>query len=260
MDAPEPAAPAPEAQQPRRAPETPAADPEPAKAKPVAFKSTVAKPKRPEKAPCLNAPVVFVRGTEEEKLSITKCDGTPTPQAIDRLSILLRPGNVQRPEEPIDVLEKHKGAEVAPGIRRVDPKLVERLQQMITHFARAGQVTKVHVVSGYRPASVGSFHADGKAMDFRIEGVSNERLVEQCKQLEDTGCGYYPNSSFIHLDVRDAGTGHVSWIDASGPGEKPRYVQSWPPKDEPTPAWIADTVRKLATDSADTAWAGKIGF
>jgi hypothetical protein len=199
-----------------------------------------------------------VRGAEEERFSLTRCDGSPAPQAIDRLSILLRPGNAQRPDEPIDALEKRKGPDVVTGIRRVDPKLLERLQQMVTHFGKAGQTSKVFLVSGYRPTSIGSFHADGKAIDFRIDGISNERLVEQCKKLEDTGCGYYPNSSFIHLDVRDAGAGHVSWIDVSGPGEAPRYVQAMPKKDESTtPAWIAETIGKLAGEGA---WAGKIGF
>jgi hypothetical protein len=62
--------------------------------------------------------------------------------------------------------------------------------------------------------------------------VANEAVVEFCKTLADTGCGYYPNSSFVHVDVRQPGTGHVAWIDASGPGEAPRYVASWPPPPE----------------------------
>jgi hypothetical protein len=33
----------------------------------------------------------------------------------------------------------------------------------------------------------------------------------------------------VHVDVRDPGTGHVAWIDASGPGESPQYVATWPP-------------------------------
>ena len=33
----------------------------------------------------------------------------------------------------------------------------------------------------------------------------------------------------MHVDVRPAGTGHVYWIDTSGPGEKPNYVKQWPP-------------------------------
>jgi hypothetical protein len=58
--------------------------------------------------------------------------------------------------------------------------------------------------------------------------------VAFCRGLRDTGCGYYPNSSFVHFDVRPGGTGHVYWIDASGPGEAARYVSSWPPpRDEP---------------------------
>jgi hypothetical protein len=66
-----------------------------------------------------------------------------------------------------------------------------------------------------------------------IEGARNEAVVDFCKTLADTGCGYYPNSSFVHVDVRQPGTGHVTWIDASGPGEAPHYVSSWPPPPEP---------------------------
>ncbi len=91
----------------------------------------------------------------------------------------------------------------------------------------------MHVISGYRPNSVGSFHASAQALDFRVDGVANEALVAFCKTLDDTGCGYYPNSSFVHMDVRPVGTGHVAWIDASGPGESAHYVSAWPPPPEP---------------------------
>ncbi|MGH7280674.1 MAG: YcbK family protein, partial [Polyangiaceae bacterium] len=111
--------------------------------------------------------------------------------------------------------------------------LAARLEQVVAHFTKDGKTPRLSVVSGYRPASVGSFHASGKALDFHIEGVSNEALVAFCKTLQDTGCGYYPNSSFVHMDVRPTGTGHVQWIDASGPGESPHYVSAWPPPPEP---------------------------
>jgi hypothetical protein len=65
-----------------------------------------------------------------------------------------------------------------------------------------------------------------------VAGVSNEELVAFCKTLPDTGCGYYPNSSFVHVDVRNPGTGSVTWIDSSGPGEAPHYVKQWPPPPE----------------------------
>ena len=117
---------------------------------------------------------------------------------------------------------------------------------VVDHYTHGTSVPKLHVISGYRPTSAGSFHATARALDFRIDGVSNEDLVAFCRSLPDTGCGYYPNSSFIHLDVRDAGAGHVTWIDASGPGESPRYVSAWPPPRAPhTPAADADLLEKL---------------
>jgi hypothetical protein len=173
--------------------------------------------------------IEVMRGTEEEKVTLTKCDGSVAPLAVESLSILARPGSAAKPAAPIKELAKKSGTEIAPGVRRLDARLVERLQSMIDHFAKAGTTPRVFVVSGYRPSSAGSFHAMGRALDFKIDGVKNEDLVAFCKTIPDTGCGFYPNSAFIHIDVRDAGAGHVSWIDASGPGESPKYVAAWPP-------------------------------
>jgi hypothetical protein len=128
---------------------------------------------------------------------------------------------------------KVKGPQLAPGIRRADPGLLARVQTIADHFGKPGAPVRVSIVSGYRPNSSGSYHATGQALDFHVDGVTNEALVEFCKTLEDTGCGYYPNSSFVHVDVRAPKTGHVAWIDASGPGEAPRYVASWPPPPDP---------------------------
>jgi hypothetical protein len=71
-------------------------------------------------------------------------------------------------------------------------------------------------------------HAAARAFDIQVHGIPNATLFEFCRKLEDVGCGYYPNSKFVHVDVRRPGTGHALWIDASGPGEPPRYVDSWP--------------------------------
>ncbi len=113
---------------------------------------------------------------------------------------------------------------------RVDAGIAIRLAAIAKHFGKPNKPARFFVVSGYRPGSRGSLHAAAKAFDVRVEGVSNEALVAYCKQLEDTGCGYYPNSSFVHVDVRQKGAGHVSWIDISGPGENANYVTAWPPK------------------------------
>lgn len=178
---------------------------------------------------CEKAPVEFVRGPEVESFEIEKCDGTLMPAALERFSVLIRPGGAARPVAPASELAKKSGPDIAPGIRRVNPHLLERVQLVAEHFGKPGAPAKLFIISGYRPASVGSMHSTGRAMDFRVDGVKNEDVVAFCKTINDTGCGYYPNSSFVHMDVRDPGTGHTAWIDASGPGETPRYVKQWPP-------------------------------
>lgn len=186
-----------------------------------------------EKPLCLKDPVEIIRGPEVDRFPLLTCDGKPAPLAIEHLSIAVRPGSAARPTTPIAELAKKKGQEIAPGIRRVDEHLPERLQAIVDHFSKPGAPAKLSIVSGYRPTSIGSLHSTGRAVDFRVEGAKNEDVVAFCKTLADTGCGYYPNSSFVHVDVRDSGAGHVHWIDASGPGESPRYVSAWPPPEPP---------------------------
>lgn len=183
------------------------------------------------KPPCAKDPVEIVRGPEIERFTLTRCDGSIAPLAIEHLSVLVRPGGAARPTAPMAELAKKSGTELAHGIRRVDPRLVDRIQSVVDHFGKPGAPAKLFVISGSRPASVGSMHASGRAIDFRVEGINNEEVVSFCKTLGDTGCGFYPNSSFVHIDVRDPGAGHVTWIDASGPGDAPRYVTTWPPQE-----------------------------
>jgi hypothetical protein len=178
---------------------------------------------------CAKPAVEVVAGAESVTFPLAKCDGAPAPTAVEQLSILARPGGTPKPKQSPDALTKVHGPDLAPSVRRIDPRLVERLERVVDHFRKPGQTPKVLLVSGYRPKSAGSFHQAGRALDFRVDGVTNEELVAFCKTLPDTGCGYYPNSVFIHMDVRDAGAGHIAWIDASRPGEPPQYVSSWPP-------------------------------
>lgn len=183
-------------------------------------------------APCFHEPIEFVRGAETDRFPMTTCDGAVAPLVTERLSVLGRPESAALPGK-IEELASVKGPEIAPGIRRMDSGLVERVQVIADHFAKPGMPQRVSIVSGYRPGSTGSFHASAQALDFHLEGVPNEAVVDFCKTLDNTGCGYYPNSSFVHVDVRPIGTGHVAWIDTSGPGEAPHYVASWPPPPDP---------------------------
>jgi hypothetical protein len=188
---------------------------------------------------CAKPAVEIAAGAETATFALVDCTGNALPAGVDQLSILARPGTAPKPKEKVVVASRAKpGADVAPGIRRVDARLVERLELVVDHFRKEGQSPRVELVSGYRPKSTGSYHSTGRALDFKLEGVKNEDVVAFCKTLPDTGCGYYPNSSFVHVDAREHGAGHVSWIDISRPGEAPHYVTSWPPpgSDEPAAA------------------------
>ncbi|MDP9034401.1 MAG: DUF882 domain-containing protein [Myxococcota bacterium] len=177
---------------------------------------------------CFSQPIEMVAGRESAIFSLTKCDGSATPLGVDQLSVLARPSTASKPKQPLEILANAAGTDLAPGIHRFDPRIVERLAQMVEHFQAPGQTPQVVLVSGYRRRGNGSYHSAGRALDFRVTGVTNEALVAFCKTLQDTGCGYYPNSGFVHVDVREPGAGHVSWIDVSRPGQPPRYVTRWP--------------------------------
>jgi uncharacterized protein YcbK (DUF882 family) len=103
----------------------------------------------------------------------------------------------------------------------IEPRLVHLLAAVSNHFGSR----KVEIISGFRPYSplqhtAHSNHNIGKAVDFRVVGVPNEVVRDYCRSLRDVGCGYYPNSTFVHMDVRDKSS---FWIDYSRPGEPPRY-------------------------------------
>lgn len=101
---------------------------------------------------------------------------------------------------------------------RIHPRLIALLAKVSDTFGGR----PLRVVSGYRERSyaAASRHRTGSALDFSIPGVPNEAIRDYLRSLDKVGVGYYPNSSFVHLDVREVDT---YWIDYSGPGEAPRY-------------------------------------
>lgn len=101
------------------------------------------------------------------------------------------------------------------------PRIDARLIQLIAKVSDTFGGRPMRIVSGYRERSyaAASRHRTGKALDFSIPGVPNEALRDYLRTFDNVGVGYYPNSTFVHLDVRDRDT---YWIDYSGPGEPPR--------------------------------------
>jgi uncharacterized protein YcbK (DUF882 family) len=105
---------------------------------------------------------------------------------------------------------------------RMDPRLMRLLFQTGHHWPGR----RLEVVSGYRHPDVAknphSPHMKGLACDFRVEGVKTAELRDYLRRtFEKVGVGYYPNSSFVHLDVRKDRS--AFWIDYSGPGERAAY-------------------------------------
>jgi hypothetical protein len=100
-----------------------------------------------------------------------------------------------------------------------------RLLQMVQRVAERWPGQTIEIVSGYRPRMHGheSRHSMAKALDFRVRGVPNRELYDFCKELPNSGCGYYPNSVFVHMDTREKS---AIWVDYSAPGEKPRYARA----------------------------------
>jgi hypothetical protein len=195
---------------------------------------------KPKPAPwskqCRRRPVTIARyGAEQATFELVRCDGSVAPFALDRLSILARPPEAPSPGELLPdepEPEAWERGEWTPSVRLIHSRLLWALQKVADAFPRRA----IYLYSGYRPPRGGkptsgthhSFHADGRATDVHVMGVANADLFRLCRTLPDVGCGFYPNSKFVHIDVRAPGSGRAYWVDASHPGEPSRYVDSWP--------------------------------
>jgi hypothetical protein len=102
----------------------------------------------------------------------------------------------------------------ADGVR-VHPRLLDLIYQACRQF----DAPYVYIVSGYRGARKSSRHAQGRAADLVLPGVTDNRLARFFSEQGFVGVGLYPASGFVHLDVRGRS---YFWIDRSGPGQAQR--------------------------------------
>jgi uncharacterized protein YcbK (DUF882 family) len=197
------------------APATASASPSHASAAKDATKADVAKADVAKT--CSKDPVEVVAGSTAAKITLTTCDGSAVPASVVQLSAMAKPA-------------------AATKVHKLDPRVAERLAIVADHFRKDGETPRIVLVPGTRARTSGSMHASGRAIDFKIEGVPNEDIAAFCKTMKDTGCGFYPTEGFVHVDVRDHNSGHVSWIDVSKAGDPPKYVTSWKPAPAPEAA------------------------
>ena len=212
------------------------------------------------KPPCFSPQVHVARRRgdvlEHRDLALTFCDGSANPAAIDSVSVLARPRDAERPLMPEIRAYQRRSIDRGPAAKRRRPEylsehvmrvhsdLLTRLQKVALRFP--GKT--IEIVSGHRPdARDTSRHHHGRALDIRVEGVSREALRDFLRSIDDTGVGYYPNSYFVHMDVREK---RGYWVDRSGPGETADYGQ-WPPTrhdvERATDRVVARAMRDLST-------------
>jgi LysM repeat protein len=127
-----------------------------------------------------------------------------------------------------------------PRRSRRNKLLHPRLIHMIQRVAERWPGKTIEIVSGYRPGQKGteSQHSNGRAIDFRVLGISNKELYNFCAELPKSGCGYYPNSVFIHMDARKKS---ATWTDLSAPGKPSRYVKKGAKKKPAQPQTETET-------------------
>ncbi|HEX6273274.1 MAG TPA: LysM peptidoglycan-binding domain-containing protein [Polyangiaceae bacterium] len=107
------------------------------------------------------------------------------------------------------------------------PKIPDGLIRLMVRVSDTFGGRPLRVVSGFRTTSYfrDSRHRTSEAVDFSVVGVPNAAVRDYLVTLGKVGVGYYPNSSFLHLDVR---TKYTYWVDYAGPGEAPRRTVQRP--------------------------------
>jgi uncharacterized protein YcbK (DUF882 family) len=107
------------------------------------------------------------------------------------------------------------------GAKGSRPPVPDRLIRLLVRVSDTFGGRQLYIVSGYRTTSfyADSHHKRSEAVDFSVVGVPNVVLRQFLLLLDDVGVGYYPRSSFVHLDVRPCPT---QWVDYSGPYEPPQ--------------------------------------
>jgi len=96
----------------------------------------------------------------------------------------------------------------------IDEQLFDRLWSIQQEL---GNDQAYNIISGYRSpetnamlrerssnVAVNSYHIKGRAVDIQPRGVALASFHRVALSLKEGGVGYYPGSSFVHLDTGPA--------------------------------------------------------
>ncbi len=130
----------------------------------------------------------------------------------EKLDIVFRRGDIYLPDA-LDELDHFLRDWRTNERHDIDPRVLDLLWEI---YDETGSTARIEIMSGYRSAKTNrmlarqgrkvateSQHIHGRAIDFRIRGVSTERLQALALRKQYGGVGYYPGSKgdFVHIDV-----------------------------------------------------------
>ncbi len=175
----------------------------PALERPLAIQS------RPSALPTLDTPftrlpamvVISADGRRQADLRLYTADGRVDEACAQRLDEIC--ADARDPDHPL----------VAP----IDRRTLQLVFRAAYHFGSK----QIEVVSGYRKPGRRreGLHADGRAVDFRLDGVKAAELAAYLRKQSRVGVGVYthPRTQYVHVDVRESS---YHWIDASPPRKR----------------------------------------
>ena len=100
----------------------------------------------------------------------------------------------------------------------IHPRLLTMMYYTCQHFDRWAEVISAYRVK--KRSSKRSNHTKGRAIDFKMRGAPRRQLLAYVeKSFSRIGVGWYPRSTFIHLDTRGR---TYYWVDRSRPGQRQR--------------------------------------
>lgn len=89
----------------------------------------------------------------------------------------------------------------------IHPRLLDLLYRTARHF----KAPHIVLTSGYRPERITSYHAHGRALDFRVPGVNCRTLAKHLRTFGFVGVGLYPRTGGVHLDIRPSSYFWISY-------------------------------------------------